>query len=61
MWPGVSITRALERADTDHIALAHGLIDVGDALRFVARRYHPALVLRFNSPEYRRCDRRDDG
>ena len=44
VWPGVSITRACERADFHGVALADGFIDQRDALRFVARRDDAALV-----------------
>ena len=44
VWPGVSITRAGERADFDGVALADGFVDMRDALRLAARRDHAALV-----------------
>ena len=44
VWPGVSMTRACERADLHRIALADCFVDQRDALRFVARRDHAALV-----------------
>ena len=35
-----------ERADLDLVALADGFVDMGNAVRLVARRHHPAFVMR---------------
>ncbi len=47
VWPGVSMTRAFERADAHCVALAHRFVDMGNALRLGARRDHAAFVTRF--------------
>ena len=47
VWPGVSMTRAFERADAHVVALAHRFIDMRDALRLAARRDNAAFVMRF--------------
>ncbi len=46
VWPGVSMTPAFERADLHRVALADCLVDMRDALRFVARRDDAAFVVR---------------